>query len=191
MGNWNNNDFCKWIYCFGPTGPTGPIEINSTKNVYLVTFNDGTNVDGILVKSNSALPINRKELDIYGLINLDTSNNTIQFNEIGYYKITAIASLSLKKDTIFNSDTDFITLGFKVANTDNVYIGASEWRNDENARQIVMHGVIAVNNLDEQYELVNLGNKDIYLNFPDLNNIKSDSYFTNSLVTIIIEYMGR
>ena len=63
--------------------------------------------------------------------------------------------------------------------------------NDENARQIVMHGVIAVNNLDEQYEVVNLGNKDIYLNSPDLNNIKSDSYFTNSLVTIIIEYMGR
>lgn len=188
MGNWNNNDFCKWIYCFGPTGPIG---INSTKNIYLVTFNDGTNVDGILVKRNSALPINRKELDIYELINLDTSNNTIQFNEIGYYKITAIASLSLKKDTIFNSDTDFITLGFKVANTDNVYIGASEWRNDENARQIVMHGVIAVNNLDEQYEVVNLGNKDIYLNSPDLNNIKSDSYFTNSLVTIIIEYMGR
>ena len=54
-----------------------------------------------------------------------------------------------------------------------------------------MHGVITVNNLDEQYELVNLGNKDIYLNSPDLNNIKSDSYFTKSLVTIIIEYMGR
>lgn len=191
MSNWNNNDFCKWIYCFGPTWPTGPIGINSTKNIYLVTFNDGTNVDEILVKSNSALPINRKELDIYELINLDTSNSTIQFNEIGYYKITAIASLSLKKDTIFNSDTDFITLGFKVANTDNVYIGASEWRNDENARQIIMHGVIAVNNLDEQYELVNLGNKDIYLNSPDLNNIKSDSYFTNFLITIIIEYMGR
>lgn len=54
-----------------------------------------------------------------------------------------------------------------------------------------MHGVITVNNLDEQYEVVNLGNKDIYLNSPDLNNIKSDSYFTNSLVTIIIEYMSR
>lgn len=54
-----------------------------------------------------------------------------------------------------------------------------------------MQGVIAVNYLDEQYELVNLGNKDIYLNSPDLNNIKSDSYFTKSLVTIIIEYMGR
>lgn len=74
MGNCNNNDFCKRIYCFGPTGPIG---INYTKNIYLVTFNDGTNVDGILVKSNSALPINRKELDIYELINLDTSNNTI------------------------------------------------------------------------------------------------------------------
>ena len=66
MGNCNNNNFCKWIYCFGPTGPIG---INSTKNIYLVTFNDGTNVDGILVKRNSALPINRKELDIYELIN--------------------------------------------------------------------------------------------------------------------------
>ena len=54
-----------------------------------------------------------------------------------------------------------------------------------------MQGVIAVNNLDEQYEVVNLGNKDIYLNSSDLNNIKSDSYFTKSLVTIIIEYMGR
>lgn len=33
--------------------------------------------------------------------------------------------------------------------------------------------------------------KEIYLLSPDLNNIKSNSYFTNTLVNIVIEYLGK
>ena len=43
----------------------------------------------------------------------------------------------------------------------------------------------------KEFELVNLGNKSIYLITPDIENIKSKSYFTNSLVTVFIEYLGK
>lgn len=54
-----------------------------------------------------------------------------------------------------------------------------------------MHGMISVPDTSELYELVNIGSQTIYLDTPDLKNIKSKSYFTNSLVTIIIEYLGK
>ena len=54
-----------------------------------------------------------------------------------------------------------------------------------------MIGVIAVTNPNDEYELVNIGNQTIYLNSPDIKNISSKSYFTNSLLTINIEYLGK
>ena len=45
-----------------------------------------------------------------------------------------------------------------------------------------------MNNCEEQRII---GSKEIYLLSPDLNNIKSNSYFTNTLVNIVIEYLGR
>lgn len=39
--------------------------------------------------------------------------------------------------------------------------------------------------------LVNLSKQSIYLKIPDLKNINSNYYFVNSLVTIIIEYLGN
>lgn len=52
-------------------------------------------------------------------------------------------------------------------------------------------GIIAVNDISNAYELVNLSPEIIYLDTPILGNISSGSYFTNSLITIIIEYLGR
>ena len=57
--------------------------------------------------------------------------------------------------------------------------------------KITAQGIIAVENIANAYELVNVGKNDIYLNTLTLDNIQSGSYFTNSLVTIIIEYLGR
>lgn len=172
-----------------PAGPTGPSPIS--KSAYLVTFNDGTSKDGIIVPTNKALPINYKELDLTNLITLDTTNNTIKFNSAGYYKLTFIVSAYVKKDTTFNPNTDFVSIGFRKLDTDNIYIGASSWINDDTAKQITASGIMAIENPNNIYELVNLGQKDICLFTPDLLNIKSSSYFTNSLVTVIVEYLGR
>ena len=45
-----------------------------------------------------------------------------------------------------------------------------------------------MNNCEEQRII---GSKEIYLLSLDLNNIKSNSYFTNTLVNIVIEYLGK
>ena len=166
----------------GPTGPIGPA-LSTYRNAYLVTYNDGSSSAGIVIPSNEALPLERKELDSTNLVTLDT---------IGYYKLTFIVSSYVKKsEPDFNPNTDFVSIGFRQKNTDNIYIGASTWINDEIAKQITAQGTIAVENTNNIYELVNLSKKDIYLFTPDIINIGSHSYFTNSLITIVIEYLGK
>ena len=164
-----NCEQCRHIYCVGPSGLPG------------------TSQDGIPVNTNSPLPIDRKELDITNLVTLDTTNQTLKFNEIGYYRISIIASAYSKKtDTKFEPDNDFVTIGLRQLNTDNIYIGASRWSPEEIAREISADGIISVADTNITYEIVNLGKKTIYLFTPDLSNISSNSYFTNSLLTIIV-----
>lgn len=61
----------------------------------------------------------------------------------------------------------------------------------ETAKQNIMEGMLAITDTKKEFELVNLSNKNIYLITPDIENIKSKSYFTNSLVTVFIEYLGK
>ena len=179
----------------GPRGEAGPttIKVGTTETGDYGTDATVTNVGTDLeVPKNTNLPITREELDITNLVTLNTTDNTIKFNEAGYYKITFISSAYTKQNgAAFNPDTDFVTLGFRQKNTDFIYIGASKWVQDEVATQVIGHGVVAVPNPNNLYELTNLSSKTIYLSAPDLKNIASASYFTNSLVTVVIEYLGR
>lgn len=175
----------------GPQGPPGPPGSNNLRSAYIVTYNDGTSPDGILVQASSAIPIQRVELDLTNLITLNTVDKTIKFNTAGYYRVTFIVSAYIDVEDPFDSKTDFITLGFRKKDTDNTYIGASVWKKEKVASQIIGHGIIAVENPINEYELVSMGKKDIKLNTPNLSDISSTSYFTNSLVTIVIEYLGR
>lgn len=75
--------------------------------------------------------------------------------------------------------------------TDNIFIGASQWTYYDEPSQLIGQGIIAVEDISNAYELVNLGPQTIYLNSPSLDDISSGSYFTNSLITIVIEYLGR
>ena len=176
----------------GPTGATGPTGTAINRSAYLVTFNDGTSSDGIAVGSEERLPIDRSELDISGLITLDTEDETIQFNVEGYYKITFVVSAYAESTTTeFDPTKDFVSLGFRLVNTDNIFIGASQWTYADEPTQIMAQGIIAVENIANAYELVNLGNQTIRLNTPNLGDIQSGSYFTNSILTMVIEYLGR
>ncbi len=177
----------------GPTGPTGPDGSIYARSAYLVTFNDGTFANGITIQSGDRLPIDREELDISDIITLDTADDTLQFNLPGYYKITFTVSAYVLHTTnsTFDPNTDFVSLGFKLVGTDNVYIGTSQWVTDETAIELVGQGIIAVVDIAETYELVNLAKENIYLSSPDQKNTISNSLFCNPLVTIVIEYLGR
>ena len=176
----------------GPTGPTGPSGINSSRSAYLVTFNNGTSAEGIPVPTNDRLPIDRLELDISDIVTLDTNEEIIQFNVEGYYKITITVSAYVQQENDeFDPTKDFVSFGFRLVDTENLFIGASEWIYYEEPKQIVAQGIIAVENISNAYELVNLSPKTIYLNGPSLGDISATSYFANSLITIVIEYLGR
>lgn len=172
----------------GATGPTGPEGTVPLRSAYLVTFNGGQSIE---VLENNKLPFTRKELDLTNLVTLK-DDNSLQFNIEGYYKITFVISAYVPKaGATFNPKTDFVSVGFRLADTDNIYIGASKWINNETATQIVGHGIIAVENTSNLYELINLSNRTIYLNSPDIKDIGSESYFTNCFITVIIDYLGR
>ena len=169
----------------GPTGPTGPSN-NTVRSAYLVTFNDSNSEINVPILSK--IPIKHKELDLTNLVTLD--ENDIKFNVAGYYHISIVV-YAYVKDIQSNPETDFVTIGFRKSNTDDVYIGASLIKDNELPSQIKAEGMIAVIDTKDIYELANLSNQEIYLNSPNLNDISSNSYFTNSLVTIFIEYLGR
>lgn len=174
---------------YGPADATGPSLINAS---YLVTYNNNYPDLGYTVLENGRIPIERKELDTDSVVELDPVDNTIQFNRIGYYKISIRVNAYVPFDgDEFNPDTDFVSIGFRLVNTDNIYIGESQWITDETSKEVYAEGIITVENIANAYELVNLSKRDIYLNTPKLENINSNSYFVNAPVSIIIKYLGR
>lgn len=182
----------------GPTGPTGPIgPIGPTgpsfeRTAYLVTFNDGVQEDGVPVASNAKIPINRTELDVSNLVTLDSKENLIKLNAAGYYKISFTVSAYPSVTSVdFDPNTDIVSVGFKQTGTDNVYVGVGQWVYNGEAIELFASGIIVVTDTNVTYELSNLSKSTIYLNTPLLKNIASISYFSNPLVTMVIEYLGR
>lgn len=176
----------------GPTGPTGPTGPSLSRSAYLVTFNAGQQTEGTPINVGENIPIDREEIDLTNLITLNTTDKTLKFNVAGYYRVTFIVSAYIKTSGIYLDKTkDFVTIGFRLSKTDNIYIGASTFIPADAARQLIGQGIISVVNPNNVYELVNLSNQTIYLDTPDLKDISSISYFTNSLVTVNIEYLGR
>ena len=173
----------------GATGPTGPTLMRSA---YLVTFEDGTSAYGVPIPSLARLPIDRSELDISNILTLDSTEETIKFNQIGYYKVTFVVSAYvLGTNGQFDKDKDFVTIGFRQCDTDNIYIGGSKWIYNEQVEQVTGQGIVVVDDVSKLYELVNLSKETIRLFAPDIKNISSKSYFTNPLVNIIIEFLGK
>ena len=153
---------------------------------------DGTITEGVNISSGKRIPINRVEIDTDNIITLNKNESTLKFNNIGYYKISIILSASIyPTNPNFDSKNDFISFGLRLVDTDEIYIGSSEWRQNKYASQIVAEGILSINNTDNTFEIINLGKKEFYLNSPDIKDINSKSYFVNSLVTINIEYLGR
>lgn len=187
---WSDNN--SWTNVGRIQGPTGPAGLGLIRTAYLVTFNDSTTEDGVKVVSNGRIPLERIELDVSDLISLYTSQNTIQFNVPGYYKISfKISAYPEVQSVDFNPDTDIVSVGFRQVGTDNVYVGVGQWVYNGEAIELTAQGIAAITNPNNLYELVNLSKVPIFLNTPKIENIASISYFSNSLVTIVFEYLGK
>lgn len=189
---WSENEQ-KWVnvgQIKGPKGDIGPVGPSQIRTAYIVKFNDGKNIDGIEVKSGEKLPLGRVELDVTDLITLDS--DTIKFNEIGYYKIGFTVLAYPKVEQVdFDPTKDIVSIGFKQTGFDNAYVGVGEWVFNGEAVELVAQGIISVANLNSSYELSNLSKQPIFLHSPDIKNINSISYFSNPLVTMVIEYLGK
>lgn len=172
-----------------PRGNDGPTLLRSA---YLVTFNTNTIVGGIPIEPNKNLPISRVELDISNLLEVDVVNGLIKFNEEGYYKIYFTVSAYPEVTGVdFDPTKDIVSIGFKETGTDNVYLGVGEWVYNGEPVELSACGIISVVDTAVTYELSNLGKYKIFLETPDLVNLSSKSYFSNPLVTIVIDYLGR
>ena len=110
------------------TIPSGLSGLSKIQNAYIIKYNDGTVATGIKIEPDERIPLDRIELDVDNLVNLNSEDNLIKFNKIGYYKITIMINASIKTTpNTFNPDTDFVSYGFRQTNTDNIYVGASKW----------------------------------------------------------------
>lgn len=172
-----------------PRGNDGPTLLRSA---YLVTFNTNTIVGGIPIEPNKNLPISRVELDISNLLEVDEVNGLIKFNEEGYYKIYFTVSAYPEVTGVdFDPTKDIVSIGFKETGTDNVYLGVGQWVYNGEPVELSACGIISVVDTAVTYELSNLSKYKIFLETPDLVNLSSKSYFSNPLVTIVIDYLGR
>lgn len=92
---------------------------------------------------------------------------------------------------MFDPKKDFVALGFRKIDTDNIYIGVSKWIYDGRPAQLLGQGIIAVEDTNNLYELVNVSKRNIKLIASEIENLGTKSYFTNTIVNIVIEYLGR
>ncbi len=170
----------------GPTGPAGPEEIGVA---YFVTFNNEI-AGGETVYPSHRLPITRKEVDNTDMCTLHP-DSSITFKKGGVYRIDFIVHVFGNPAGQFDPNTDIVSIGFKKVFDRVIYAGGSSWITGQQSITITGQGMFVISDIVRDYvELVNLSKQPILLNTPSLANISSDSYFANSLVTILIQYLG-
>ncbi len=170
----------------GERGPAGPDKI---KMSYLITYNQIPNNTGIEVASGGRINLNRLEMQSEDIVTLNP-DGTIKFNLIGYYRVSFMVSAYHQSTSNFNPDTDFVAAGFKIVGTDNIYVGDSKFVNSDIPVELFAEGVITVNDVNNNFELVNIGKDSIYLKSPSINNLITNSYFANPLVRVMVEFLG-
>ncbi|MBQ0017146.1 MAG: collagen-like protein [Clostridiales bacterium] len=171
----------------GPTGATGPYQIQST---YIVSYNNNPGTfpaNGLEIASGERLPLMRKEADYGEIITLDSTDNTIQFNETGVYSIIFTANAYVPRTaTDFNQKTDFVSIGFREVNSDQVIASANTWSYNEAPTNLTGHGIVVITDIATPYEFVNLQKKSIFVNGADITETISNSYFGSELLTVSI-----
>jgi len=167
-------------YCYIPI--TGPDDIRCSQ---IITYEDNYPSEEL-----ERIPLTRIEIDCEGLIKL-YNDSSFSFNKKGHYKITFIVNAYVPQLGIYFDDTkDCVAVGLKETGTDNIYVGGSGFTKEDDAHNMIATGLLSVVDTTKVYELVNLSKRSIYLKTSKLENIHTDSYFVNSPVIVMIDYLG-
>ncbi len=170
----------------GPQGVPGEQGVYEIKAAYITTYNNNY-PSGYTVSSGQRLPLSAKTYDNANLCSVDTNENTISFNVTGVYKIDFVVN-TYHSNVV--SLANIAAVGFKKVGHPTVYAGGSLWYGESVSSPIVGQGLFVIGNVGEKMEFVNLSKSNLTLNTPLIDEITSDSYLVNPLVTITIQYLG-
>lgn len=156
----------------------------------IMSYNNDPNnfpIDGLEVASGDRLPIDRLELDQDGIITLDSSQRLFKFNREGVYFVTfSVVGYVKNSDPQYDKSTDFVSIAFREVDRDEVIAGAVAWTPDESGHNIFGQGMLVVNDVDAEYELVNVQKKSLFLTGADIQKTISKSYFAVPMVTLSV-----
>ncbi len=167
----------------GPQGEPGPLEVPSA---FFMTANDDLDAYGITVASNARLPIDTKIYDMNNSFTLN-EDNTITFKEGGVYRVDFMVEAYSSGSAIYPGQYEVIGVGLRKVGETTIYVGGSTWDYQEPVVRINAHGIVTTVLNDDVFELVNTAQDTIHLVSPSSNNLITDSFFANPILTIVIE----
>lgn len=175
----------------GPIGATGPEIIYSAQ---VFSYNDDPNnfpINGQEIASNERIPLKRLEFNHDELITLDSANNVIKFNKIGVYKVQfSVMGYVNKSGQDFSHSTDFVAVAFKQVGSNSVVAGANGFCFNPVAQSVFGQGIVSVDNTENEYELINVQTKPLFIVGADITKTTSTSYFSVPMVSILIIKMS-
>ena len=173
----------------GDKGSTGPQEIATAT---VVTFEPISQGSEYIVEPNARIPLDRVGANNTDVVTVDTSSKLIKFSKGGAYRVDFVVNAYKENSgSEFNKTEDFVAVGLKKVGENIVYAGGSLFTSQDHSIQIVGNGVINVVNPEtENLEFINMSKKQITLRTPSIDDISSESYFVNPLVSIVIQYLG-
>ncbi len=156
----------------------------------IMSYNNDLNnfpIDGLEIASGDRLPIDRLELDQDGIITLDSAQRLFRFNRTGVYFITfSVVGYVKNSEPQYDKSADFVSIAFREVDKDEVIAGAVAWTPDESGHNIFGQGMLVVNDVDAEYELVNMQKKSLFLMGADIQKTISKSYFAVPMVTLSV-----
>ncbi len=167
----------------GPQGIPGPLQIPSA---FFMTANDSLDTYGIPVESNGRIPIDTKVYDMEESFTLN-DDYTITFKEGGVYRIEFMIEAYSSSSVIYPGQYDVIGVGLRKVGEPTIYVGGCIWDYKESVVRINAHGIVTTVLNDDEFELVNTSQDTIHLVSPGSNNLITDSFFANTIVTMTIE----
>ncbi len=173
----------------GPTGPTGPQGIPgplAVPSAFFITANDDLDPLGITVASNARIPIDTKIYDMNENFTLN-DDYTITFKDGGVYFIELMVEAYTSQSAIYPGQSEVIGVGLRKLNETTIYVGGCSWDYQEPVVRINAHGIVTTVLQNDTFELINLAQDTIHLKSPNANNLITDSFFANPIVTIVIQ----
>lgn len=180
----------------GNKGDKGDRGDGETRGVYLVTLRNPNFViynGGFEVPSRGRLPIlEEHEFSVESPVELDKTNSTIRFNETGVYEVgfTFNGHTKIAQDE-FDLNADFVAVGFRQVDSDNVLVGVNDWSFNEVPHNMSGHGLVRVDDATKSYELVNLHVRPLFLLAGRKEQTMTSSYMITPMVTMVIKQLQK